>query len=252
MLALVTGASSGLGREIASELSRRGYDLIVVARREERLVELQSSLHTTVKIITADLSSETACHSLWEKVKNEPIDVVVNNAGFGLCGEFVLTDPERETEMIRLNISALHILTKLFLRKFTENDHGTILNVASSAAFFPGAYMTTYYATKAYVLRLTRGIREELRRRKSKVRICVFCPGPIRTEFDKVANVSTSLSGISALKAAKIAVCGMEKGKAMIVPGIDTKIARIFSKILPDFILLVIVATVQKTKLRSK
>ncbi len=252
MLALITGASSGLGKEIASELSGQGYDLIVVARRKERLEELKSILHTNVKVITADLSSESACYSLWDEVKHEPIDVLVNNAGFGLCGEFAEIDIQRETEMVRLNISALHILTKLFLQKFTEENHGTILNIASCAAFFPGAYMTTYYATKSYVLRLTRGVREELRRQKSRVKICAFCPGPIKTEFDAVANVRTSLCGLNARKAAKIAVCGIIKGKAVIVPGIGMKITRIFSKIIPDFILLQITATIQKRKMRSK
>ena len=158
MKALITGASSGIGRDIARELSNRGYDLILVARRKSRLEELANELNTKVEIIDMDISSTYNCMQLYNKVKKDNIDILINNAGFGLFGSFDETNLDKELDMIDLNIKAVHVLTKLFLKDFIEKDKGYILNVASSAAFVPGPLMATYYATKAYVLQLTEAL----------------------------------------------------------------------------------------------
>ena len=144
MKALITGASSGLGRDMAKYLSSLGWDLIVVARREERLQELQKTLKTNVKIINLDLGVEENCYKLYEMTKNDNIDLLINNAGFGLFGLTTDTSLDRELEMINLNIKAVHILTKLFLQDFYQKDKGQILNVASSAGFLAGPRLNTY------------------------------------------------------------------------------------------------------------
>lgn len=251
MLALVTGASSGIGADIARELSKRGYDLILTARREPRLVALQKELATKTELFPADLTKESECIRLCEYLKEKDIDIAVNNAGFGLYGAFVQTDAAREVEMIHLNIRAVHMLTKFFVKQFSEKNRGTLLNVASSAAFFPGPYMAAYYASKAYVLRLSQAINEELSNAKKDVRVCVLCPGPVETEFNGIANVQFGLKGMSSVRVANIAVEQMLKGKRVIVPGFFMKCAHICSKCLPDTILVKFAGHFQKKKLRG-
>ena len=193
MKALITGASSGIGRDMARVLSDMGYDLILVARRKDKLEKLKKQLSTDVKIICLDVSSTYNCTKLYNKVKDEDIDILINNAGFGKFGEFNDIKLDDELGMIDVNIKAVHILTKLFLNDFVARNKGYILNVASSAAFQPGPLMATYYSTKAYVLHLTEAIYEELRKNNSNVWISVLCPGPVNTEFYKVAKVRFSL-----------------------------------------------------------
>ena len=166
MLALITGASSGLGKEMAVYLSSLGYDLILVARREKRLEELKESLKTNVTIYNYDLLDIKNVFELYEQVKDKNIDFLINNAGFGLFGDFLNTDLNRELEMINLNIKAYHILTKLFLKDFVLEDKGRILNVASAAGFLAGPNLSTYYATKNYITKLTLAIYEELKTKK--------------------------------------------------------------------------------------
>ena len=249
MKALITGASSGIGRDIAREFANMGIDLVLAARRTDRLIELKDELGVNTEIITCDLSNREQCMALYEKTRHMDIDILVNNAGFGLFGEFSESDLQRETEMIDVNICAVHILTKLFLRDFKEKDSGYILNVASSAAFLPGGpLLSAYYATKSYVLRLSEAIYEELRREKSKVTISVLCPGPVKTEFDKTANVSFSVKGLTSQKVAKVAVRGMFNRKLIIIPGFLMKAARILEKFLPEKMLLRIAYHMQKRK----
>ncbi|MHB8062158.1 MAG: SDR family NAD(P)-dependent oxidoreductase, partial [Ruminiclostridium sp.] len=169
MKALITGASSGIGRDMSIILSKKGYDLILVARRMEKLEELKKTLSTDVQTISLDLSKEESCFSLYEQVKNESVDILINNAGFGIFGAFDEIDIHEELKMLNTNIIAVDILTKLFLKDFKRKNSGYILNVASSAAFLPGPLLSSYYASKAYVLRLTEAIHEELRRAGSKV-----------------------------------------------------------------------------------
>jgi len=163
--ALVTGASSGIGRAIAKTLSVQGYELVLVARNREALEALQRELATPSEIQALDLTDLQACRNLHAAVRTRPLDMLVNSAGLGVYGEFAATGLEPDLEQIDLHIRALHVLTKLFLIDFVAADHGAILNVASSAAFLPGPMMAGYYASKAYVLRLSQAIYEELRRR---------------------------------------------------------------------------------------
>ena len=176
MRALITGASSGIGRDMARYLSRLGYDLIIVARRENLLEELKNELKNTEVIIeTMDVSDVQNCEKLFEKYPN--IDILDNNAGFGKFGEFDKVELNDELNMINTNIIGLHTLTKLYLKKMKEKDKGYILNVASSAGLLPGGpLMATYYATKAYVVSLTRAIAEELKVSSSNVKISALCP----------------------------------------------------------------------------
>ena len=173
--ALVTGASSGIGRDIARELAGRGYSLILVARRGSRLHELAAELSVPCRIIAADLSSVDACKQLYRDTRSNDLEIVVNNAGFGLFGAFTETDLDTELRMIQTNVTAVHVLTKLFLRDFRTQNHGCLLNVASSAGFMAGGpLMAAYYATKSYVLRLTQAIREELRRAARELETPVY------------------------------------------------------------------------------
>ena len=237
MKALITGASSGLGSEMARVLAQNGWDLILVARRTERLEQLAASLPVDCRIITADLSDPRACRDLYQQTRGDGVEMLINNAGFGLYGEFVDTDLDREENMIDLNIKAVHILTKLFLRDFAARDRGYILNVASSAAFLPGPLMATYYATKAYVLRLTQAVHEELRRRGSRVKVSALCPGPVDTEFNQVAGVTFGLSGLDSRDVAEYAIGNLLRGCLVIVPGGLMKATGLASKLLPDVLL---------------
>ncbi len=230
MKALITGASSGIGRDIARVLSGMGYELILCARREERLLELASTLKTKAEVIPCDLQNKEDCIALFEKTKDKGVDFLINNAGFGLFGSFDKTSLETELNMIDLNIKAVHILTKLFSAHFEALGGGRILNIASSAGLMPGGpLMATYYATKAYVVSLSLGISEELRKKGNRVRISVLCPGPVDTEFNSVAGVSFSLSGLSSERVAKYAVKKALRGKTVIIPGNTVRLG-IFSQ----------------------
>ncbi len=249
MKALITGASSGIGCDIARELSAMGYDLIIVARRKTRLERLKKELPTNVKIIASDLSSTFNCVKLYEELKDEDIDILVNNAGFGMCGAFTETKLEKEMDMIDLNIKAVHTLTKLFLQDFKKKDKGYILNVASSAAFQAGPLMASYYATKVYVLNLTTAIYEELRRAKSHVHVSALCPGPVDTEFNKVAKVEFKVPSMSSEYVAHYAVKKMFKKKLVIIPGVQMKLAYILSKLGTRKLKLKVIYNIQKRKI---
>lgn len=241
MKALITGASSGLGRDMAIYLSKLGHDLILVARREERLRELSITLSTNVKIIVLDLSIQENCIKLHEQLKNEQIDILINNAGFGYFGTFESSPLEEDLGMIDLNVRGLHVLMKLFLEDMRKRNFGYILNVASSAAFTPGPLMATYYATKAYVLRLSEAIYQELKEEKSKVVISVLCPGPVKTEFNKRATVSFKMKGMSSPQVSKYAIDQLFKKKLIIIPGTTMKIAKFLTLILPNKLILRVV-----------
>lgn len=238
MKALITGASSGIGRDMARVLCAKGYDLILTARRTNRLEELAGQLNTGVRVISADLADEKACFDLYEQVKDEKPDILINCAGFGVFGTFEETDLSRELQMISVNIRALHILTKLFYRDFVARDSGYILNVASSAAFQPGPLLSSYYASKAYVLRLTEAISEELRRRSSHVYIGALCPGAVNTEFDAVADVKFSMKGLSSESVARYAIEKMFRRKTVIIPGPAMKAVRFAERILPEKVIV--------------
>lgn len=249
MKALITGASSGIGRDMARYLASMGWDLILVARREDRIKELKKELsNVDVRCIVTDVGKKSDCCALYETVKDETIDMLINNAGFGLAGEFVKTDLDTELNMIDVNVTAVHILTKLFLRDFVKRDSGIILNVASSAGFMPGPLLSTYYATKNYVLRLTEAIYEELRQKASHVHVSVLCPGPVNTEFNDVAKVKFAVDGISSEECARIAIDGAMNGKLVIIPGLMMKVGLFFRRFTPEKLLLKLAYGFQKRK----
>lgn len=248
MKALITGASSGMGRDMAKILSQNGYDLILVARDEKRLEEVKKQLKTETKIVVMDISKEENCKKIYEE--NKDIDILINNAGFGDCGHFEETSLDKDIQMIHTNIIAYHILTKLYLKEMIKKDSGKILNVASIAGFMPGPLMTTYYSTKNYVVRFSESIREELRRKKSKVQISILCPGPVDTNFNKVAEVEFALKGLSSEYVAKYAINKFFKGKFYIVPGWKIKLARIGAKLAPASLVARISYNMQKRKIR--
>ena len=195
-----------------------------------------------------DISSKEECIRLYNKVKSENIELLINNAGFGKFGEFNEISLEDELNMIDVNIKGVHILTKLFLNDFIKRDSGYILNVASSAAFEPGPLMATYYSTKAYVLRLTTSIYEELRRKKSNVHVSVFCPGPVRTNFNNVANVKFEIKSISSDYAAKYAIDKMFKNKLVIIPTFYMKALVFLTRLTPTKLLARIAYNIQNKK----
>jgi short-subunit dehydrogenase len=190
MKALVTGASSGIGRDIALYLDELGYEVILVARNKDKLDEVSSMMKNKNRVIICDLSKEENCHKLYEDTKGDNIDLLVNNAGFGVFGNFVDTSLEDEVNMVKVNDIAPHILTKLFLKDFVKRDSGRILNVCSSAAFYSGPLMATYYASKGYIYKLTQAIYEELKKMKSNVHITALCPGPVSTNFRTTRKTS--------------------------------------------------------------
>ena len=258
MKALITGASSGLGWDMAHVLSEKGYDIIAVARREEKLLALKEELSTDVEIVVADLTKVTQVRDLAKRAGD--IDVLINNAGFGVFGAFSDTPLEDELKMLETNVRAVHMLTKLFLKEFKKRNSGRILNVASLAAFFPGPLFGAYYATKSYVLRLSQAIAEELRREKSNVQISVLCPGPVKTEFEAVAKVSfgkgTEKAGkqiiLGSREVSEYAIKKMMKGKQIIIPGVWMRAAVFFRRILSEKALSKILYLVQSKKMVAK
>lgn len=250
MKALITGASSGIGESIAYYLDEHGIELILTSSNEEKLQKVKDNIKGNAKMIVSDLRYEEEIYKLYEQVKNEHIDILINNAGFGLFGDFIATDLDRELEMIEVNIKAVHILTKLFLRDFDKRDSGYILNVASSAGFMAGPHLDTYYATKNYVLKLTLGIYEELRRSKSHVHISALCPGPVDTNFNKVAKGKFKIEGVDKDYVAKYAIDKMFKSKTIIIPAFKMKAVIFFSRFVPTKLLLRITYDIQKRKSR--
>ena len=250
MKAIITGASSGLGKEFAIQLSKLGYDLVLVARRKDKLKEIKQQLETNVEIVCLDLSFPTNCIKLYKKYKKDNIDLFINNAGFGVFGEFDETPLDKELEMIDINIIAVHTLTKLFLQKFKKDNSGHILNVASSAAFQPGPLMSSYYASKAYVYNLSAAIYEELRKDNSNVRISVLCPGPVNTEFNDVAGVKFGVKALESNDVVQYTIKMMQKGKLRIIPGFSMRLLIFLEKFVPYKLLLKITYKIQKKKVK--
>lgn len=253
MKALITGASSGIGRDMAKILSQKGYDLVLVARDKEKLNEvakkLQEKNQIKIQVISMDLSVEDNCKELHKCVSD--VDILINNAGFGDCGNFTKTDLNKELNMIKTNIVAYHILTKLYLIDMKAKSSGKILNVASIAGFMPGPLMATYYSTKSYVVRLSESIREELKKEKSNVQISILCPGPVETNFNKVANVKFHMREANSLDVAKYAIEKLLKGKFYIIPGLDVKLGIFFSHFVPSSFISKITYMVQKIKMEK-
>ena len=250
MLALITGASSGMGEEMAKYLGGKGWDLILVARNKDKLNIVKNSLPKGIKVnvISADLSHPDNAKNLFQQVKDMPVDMLINNAGFGVFGEFADVDLDREIQLINTNITSLHILTKLFLQKFLKEDKGRIINVASSAGFLAGPLMASYYASKNYVVRLTQAIYEELRRKKSNVHISCFCPGPVKTNFNDVAGVRFAIKGIDSVYASRYCIDKALKNKMIIMPSFTMKCANFLMRFVSQKRLTRINYNIQKKK----
>ena len=248
MRVLITGASSGIGKSIANTYAKMGYDLILVARDKEKLelVKEENGNVVYVELCVMDLTDIDNCKKLYNMYRD--IDILINNAGMGKFGEFVDIDLDDELKMIDINVRSMHTLMKLYLDDMVKKDRGMILNVASIAGFMPGPLMSTYYATKNYVVSLSEGVREELRKKKSNVKISILCPGPVKTNFDNVAGVSFSLRGKSSDDVARYAIDKFSKGKFYIVPGIDIKILRFISGIVPNSLISKVVYYQQRKK----
>ena len=248
MKALITGASSGLGKEIAIYLDKIGYETILVARDEKNLNDVKSKLSNNCKIIVKDLTSTKDVYSLYKEVKGLEIDFVVNNAGVGQYGEYVNTNIDSDINMISLNIISVNILTKLFIKDMVNKDKGKILNISSLASFTPGPLMASYYATKAYVTNITLAIAKELKVKKSKVVISCLCPGPIDTNFNKLLNIKFGNKPLSAKYVARYGIDKCLKNKILIIPGLKNKVAKFFIKLIPLNLLLSINYKIQKEK----
>lgn len=249
MKSLITGASSGIGKHMAYYLASKNIDLILVARNTKEMEKIKKKVKVNVQIISLDLTQTKNVFKLYEQTKNANIDILINNAGFGLFGTFAETDLKRELEMIDLNIKAYHILTKLFLRDFIKKDSGYILNVCSSAGFMAGPRLSTYYATKNYITKLTMAINEELKKAKSNVSISALCPGPVKTNFNKVAHGEFSIKETDPAYVAKYGIDKMFARKMIIVPTLKMKLTLFLTRFTPYRLQLLIAYHIQGRKL---
>ena len=235
-VALITGASAGLGVEFARQLSARGHRLVLVARREDRLQALAAEIGNA-RAIAADLAEPGAAAKLVKEVEaaGEQIDLLVNNAGFGLTGAFAELGAERQREMIDLNVAALTDLCRAVAPGMVERRSGGILNVASTAAFQPGPRMAVYFATKAYVLSFTEALHEELK--PHGIKVSALCPGPTRTEFGAVAGFGPEGSfdrlSMAAAPVVRLGIEGLEKNKAVVITGFVNKAGALSTRFVP-------------------
>jgi len=235
-VALVTGASAGLGVEFARQLSKRGHRLVLVARRKDRLEELAKVLGNA-RAVAIDLSKKDAAAKLLADVQanGEVVDLLVNNAGFGLIGRFAQLDAKRQRQMIDLNVGALTDLCRAIAPGLVTRKSGAILNVASTAAFQPGPNMAVYFASKAFVLSLSEALHEELE--PHGVKVSCLCPGPTRTEFGEVAGFGGSGAfdrlAMSAAEVVEIGLKGLDSNKAVVITGLVNKLAALSTRFAP-------------------
>jgi short-subunit dehydrogenase len=235
-VALITGASAGLGVEFARQLSRKGHRLVLAARRKDRLDALVAELGNA-RAVEIDLSRPGATAALLRDLEGagEQVELLVNNAGFGLRGPFVELEAARQREMIDLNCGALTDLCRAVAPAMAERRSGAILNVASTAAFQPGPWMAVYFATKAYVLSFTEALHEELK--PHRVKVSALCPGPTRTEFGAVAGIS-SLGQFDRLSmesepVVRAGLEGLEKNRAVVIPGATNRLGALSTRFAP-------------------
>jgi len=238
---LITGASSGLGMELAKLFAADGSDLVLVARREEKLIELADELKSEhaieVHVLPKDLSKKTAPKEIFSHLNKEKIeiDVVVNNAGFGNKGHIADLDTDLQLDMIQVNLVALTHLTKLFITGIIERGYGGILNVGSLAGFQPGPNLAVYYATKAYVLSFTEALAEEIS--NPNIKISCLAPGPVKTEFGEKSDLEDSLLfKVSLMEMEPVVKTGYEgfrKGQTIIIPGLKQQIVPFLNRFTP-------------------
>lgn len=248
-IAVVTGASSGLGEEFARQLARKGYHLVLVARRKERLQRLAEGLAqehgTAAEVMAADLSQAEDLMRVQKRLSAGDVEVLVNSAGFGTRGEFARLPVEREMEEIELNVKALALLSHAALAAMAEKRRGRIINLASTAAFQPVPYMTTYAATKAFVLHFCEGLHEEARR--YGVSVTAVCPGPVRTEFQDTAGVDQSRLHIGWTDAGKVVASALraaEKGRAISTPGLLNRLSAVSARVAPRWLTRKVAGTI--------
>lgn len=255
--ALITGASSGLGLEFSNIFARRGCDLVLVARNEEKLLaqqkELSQKYGVRVEVLVCDMSKERAGDVLFAETsaRGIAVDILVNNAGFGDFGAFAHCDARKQQDMIAVNIAALTQLTRCFLEPMVCRGCGKILNVASIAAFQPGPTMAVYYASKAFVLSFTEALSVELQ--GSGVSVTALCPGPTTTGFEKNAALGNSglfqnLKVATARDVAEYGVHALEKGKVIAIPGAMNRLIVTASKFAPRALVRRCVYRIQKEK----
>ena len=253
-LAVITGASSGIGRELAKLAAQKGYRLLLIARNMRALEVLSRDLRTETHLLALDLTAAGAVDQISSWLSDRQIvpEIFINNAGFGVCGSYLETDDAREEEMIRVNVEAMARLFRFAVRRMHAAGGGTILNVASSAGLLPGGpYMAGYYASKAYVVSLTRGVARELQELHSPVYVCALCPGPVDTEFNDRAGVVFALRGITPEFCVQEAMHGMMHRRTIIVPSAFMRACTTAQKLLPASLLMPIVARQQKKKMGS-
>jgi short-subunit dehydrogenase len=235
-VALITGASAGLGVEFARQLSKRGHALVLVARRKERLEKLAKELGNA-RAVAIDLSKASAAQKLIADLEanGEQVDLLVNNAGFGLIGGFAELDAKRLRQMIDLNVGVLTDLCRAVAPGMIERKSGGIINVASTAAFQPGPKMAVYFATKAFVLSLTEALHEELQ--PHGVKVSCLCPGPTRTEFGEVAgfggNGMFDHVAMGPVEVVEAGLKGLDKNRAVVVPGWMNKVTAASNRFAP-------------------
>ena len=243
-ICVITGGTSGIGKCTAEAMVKKGYTVYELSRREAG--------NPGMYHIPTDVTDPEACQRAIDAVYSQAgrIDVMINNAGFGVCGSILETEEAREEEMIQVNVAAMARLFRAVVRKMHAQGGGTILNVASSAGLLPGGpYMAGYYASKAYVVSLTRGAAQELREERSPVYVCALCPGPVNTEFNDRAGVVFALKGITPEFCVDEAIHGMLHHKTIIVPSAFMRLCTSAQKLLPTPLLMPIVARQQKKKL---
>lgn len=237
--ALITGASSGIGAELARLCAADGYSLVLVARSADRLGELAASLAKAhgieARVLAVDLADPMAPQSIFEQTRRDTVEILINNAGFGLRGPFAETDWSVERRMIQVNVTALAHLTKLFLPEMLGRRSGRILNIASTAAFVPGPFMAVYYASKAFVLSFSESVANEVD--GSGVTVTVLCPGPTRTRFGEAAGVGDSKlfkgAQMEAAEVARIGYQAMMAGKVEVIAGARNRWMMLSTRLAP-------------------
>ncbi|MFB6306944.1 MAG: SDR family NAD(P)-dependent oxidoreductase [Flavobacteriales bacterium] len=255
--ALITGASSGIGYQLAELCAADKHDLILVARRIKELDELKEKLEKKyaiqIKTISKDLSLPSSPSEIHEILLEEGIvpEILINNAGFGDFSDFKNTDPTTNDNMIRVNVLALTQLTRFFIEDMIKNKKGGILNVASTASFQPGPLMSVYYASKSYVLSFSEALAEELK--NTGISVTALCPGPTETEFQETAGMEKSklfkrLSVMSPAKVAQIGYKGLKKGKRVVIPGSMNKMLTTSIRFTPRSIVSKIVKRMQESE----
>lgn len=256
-VALITGASQGIGYELAKICAREEHDLILIARDKPRLQliakELAREFSIAVHVIPKDLAESQSPAQIYSAVQRQglQVDMLINNAGFGNLGPFLETPWQKESDMIALNIAALTELTSLFAKDMVSRKEGKILNVSSLAAFFPGPYMSVYYATKAYVLSFSLALSRELK--GTGVTVTTLCPGPTHSEFQKragIRDVSIFKSGVmSTERVAQAGYRGMSRGKVIVIPGLKNKLSVFLARFVPRSVLSGVVVRMQTKRM---